>query len=101
MIPIAKQPYVKVTRKIDELDLKQKVVEEIRMMYLFLEKITTAYREFPIEAVYDMSFKPIGPVGGILYLHTNHNVYSYTVNESPKDFIDAFKNIKSCGNGGC
>lgn len=62
-------------------------------MYLYGDKIVTRYREFPIQEVFDMSYRKLGGEGGILYLHTKQGVYSYMVKAEPADFIEAFKNV--------
>jgi hypothetical protein len=86
---IAKQPYVKVERKMSSIE--QWDEEEERMIYLYDEKVVTKRREFPIKDVLDVSYKEVAGKGGILYLHTLKGVFPYTVKASPKSFIDAFK----------
>lgn len=88
MQAIAKQPYVKIVRKVSALE--QKDIEEKRHMYLYEEKIVTRYREFPIENVMDISYRFSGGKG-LLYLHTLKGVYAYIIKSSPESFINAFK----------
>jgi len=86
---IAVQPYIKVERQVtrtEQIDTKHE-----RMIYLYNEKIMTKYREFSIDQVKDMSYRRITGNNGLLYLHTSHGVYSYTVNTSPEAFIQKFK----------
>ncbi|MBP1949402.1 hypothetical protein [Virgibacillus litoralis] len=89
MYLIAEQPYYKVQREVSSID--QRDVEYERTIYMYNDKIVTQHREFSIENVLDMSYRVIGQKGGLLYLHTNKGVYSYTVKSSPQQFIDAFK----------
>jgi hypothetical protein len=91
MQPIAQQRYYKIQREVDLLLLEQRYVEQERIMYLFNDKVVTQYREFPLESIFDISYKEIGAEGGIMYLHTNHAVYSYNVKSSPESFIKAYK----------
>jgi hypothetical protein len=93
---IAKQPYVKVERKVSSIE--QWDEEQQRMIYLYDEKVVTKRREFPITDVLDISYKEVAGKGGILYLHTLKGVFPYTVKSSPKPFIDAFNSeIKEKG----
>ena len=86
---LATQAYSKTVREVTRIGKSE--VEEKRMMYLYPEKLVTAHREFSIEKVLDMSFRKMGAEGGLLYVHTTSGVYSYTVDASPKAFIDVFK----------
>ncbi len=89
MTYIAKQPYIKVIRKISSI--KKIEQEEERVMYLMKEKLVTAYREFLLQDVLDLSYKKIGDRGGLLYIHTNHGLYTYSVKTSPTQFIETCK----------
>ncbi|WP_054024890.1 hypothetical protein [Bacillus sp. FJAT-28004] len=88
---IAIQHYYKVEREITNSE--QKTVVDERLMYLYKEKIVTKYREFPIAEVFDLSYKPIGGTGGILYLHTLQGVFSYMISADPAFFIAAYKGL--------
>ncbi|ALX49571.1 hypothetical protein [Lentibacillus amyloliquefaciens] len=88
---IAEQPYVKVQQQIEVTG--KHYVEEDRTLYLYSDRILSKYHEFPIEIVWDISYRPVGPRGGLLYLHTNRGVNVYTVKESPERFIEAFREI--------
>ena len=85
---LAFQPYVQVRRVVSSIDQTEE--EELRELQLYDDRIKTKYREFPIADVLDMSYRPIGKSGGLLYLHTLKGVYSYYVLSSPKEFIDVF-----------
>jgi len=93
---IAKQPYIKVIREVSSIGKSER--EEERTLYLHEEKIVTAFHEFPLHEVFDLSYRKIGEKGGLLFIHTNHGVYSYTVTSSPEKFIVACKNYM---NGHC
>lgn len=86
----ALQPYYKIQREVDRLEQKEVTYE--RIMYLYEQKIVTEHREFAIGEVFDLSFRKIGSEGGLLYLHTSRGVYSYTVKENPKAFIEIVRN---------
>ncbi|PZD96996.1 hypothetical protein DNH61_04940 [Paenibacillus sambharensis] len=87
---LAEQPYYKVKRVVTGLE-QQNIVAD-RMMYLYVDKIVTQHRQFPIRDVFDMSYRRLGGgEGGFLYLHTSKGVYSYTVHEDPQPFIRIFK----------
>ena len=86
---IAKQPYIKVIRELSST--KQRECIDRRNIYLYIDKLVTKRREFPLTDVFDLSFRKIGSKGGILLIHTNHGVYSYTVTTSPLPFIQICK----------
>lgn len=91
MKQLAVQPYYKVQREVSGTE--QVTYEDDRNLYLYRDKIVTHYREFPIGDVFDMSFRPMGESGGLLYLHTKYGVYSYLVKEVPDDFIRAYRDL--------
>ena len=86
---IAQHPYIKVERKV--IGIEQFQIEHDRIIYLYNDKVVTQYREFPIKAVMDFSYREIGNQGGILYLHTLQGVYTYIVKSSPEEFIEAYR----------
>lgn len=85
---IAEQSYYKVVRIMTGLE--QQTVKQQRLMHLYPERIQTKYRSFPLHEVHDLSFRTLSGGGGILYVHTNHGVYSYTVSQDPHVFLQAF-----------
>ncbi|WP_438350517.1 hypothetical protein ACP8HI_07670 [Paenibacillus sp. FA6] len=89
---IAKQSYYKIHRKVTSTE--QTTVVHERSMYLYEHKVMTQYRSFPIEDVFDMSYRKMGGEGGFLYLHTKQGVYPYSIRTDPREFINAFKEIK-------
>lgn len=86
---IAKQPYIKVLREVTSLE--QIDIRDERVLYLYADKIVTQHREFPIEEVLDISYRQMGPEGGLLYLHMNSSVFSYIVQTDADRFIEAVK----------
>lgn len=89
---IAIQSYFKIHRKVTSTEQTTRVHN--RSMYLFEQKVITQYREFPIDEVFDMSYRKMGVEGGFLYLHTKQGVFPYTVRADPIEFITAFKELK-------
>ncbi len=88
---IASHPYTKIERIVNSIE--QKDIEHERTIRLYDDKITTQYREFPIEDVLDISQKKVGPVGGILYVHTKSGVFTYTIHKAADSFIQAFQQL--------
>lgn len=88
---IAVQPYIKVEREVNSIE--QVKIEDERNIYLYNDKIVTKHRAFAIQDVLDMSYRQFGGDGGLLYMHTNGGLYSYTVKSSPQKFIEAFKEL--------
>lgn len=86
------QPYVKVSREVTSIE--QKDIEHERTLYLYHDKIVTAYREFPIDKVNDMSYRKFGTDNGLLYVHTDSGLFTYTVKTSTDDLIETFKKLK-------
>lgn len=86
---IAAQPYVKVDRQIARTGLYY--VEDDRTLYLYDDRIVSRHHAFPIEKVWDMSYRPVNGKGGLLYLHTSEGVNVYTVKQSPERFIEMFR----------
>lgn len=89
MNPIDVQPYYKIQREVSSI--KQKDIELERNLYLYHDKVITQHREFSISEILDMSYRPFGRAGGLLYLHTLRGVFSYNVKSSPQSFIDSYK----------
>lgn len=86
---LAVQPYVKVLREIENMDITCK--EEERKIHLYHDRLVTKYHEFLAQDISDISFKQMGDAGGLLYIHTNRGIFSYTVHSSPDSFIKAFR----------
>lgn len=89
---IATQPYQKVIRELDRIS--QQIRVEEREMVMYEEKIQTQHREFPIDQVWDITFRELGHSGeGLMYLHTTKGVFPYTVSEPPRNFIASYKQL--------
>lgn len=88
---IAIQPYYKVERIItaDNIDL---IVHQ-RSLCLYPTRIVSAYREFLIEEIFDVSFRDLGLGHGVLYLHTKQGVFPYTVESAVELFISEVKRL--------
>src|SRR5699024_11214426 len=101
---IEKQPYIKVIREIGSVGKTS--YKDNRNLYLYKDKLVTAYRTFNLENVFTeyreinsvnvvYNFYKVNKVKGvILFIYTNHGVYSYTVEMSPSSFINTFKRLK-------
>lgn len=87
--PLDVQDYMRVEIEVNGLEKKK--YKQVETMYLYMDRIETANHTFSIENVLDLSFRRIGGEGGLLYLHTNKGLYTYTVESSPESFIRAFK----------
>lgn len=86
---IASQPYIKIERIVSSIE--QKDIEHQRTLYLYHDRIVTYHREFAIEDVVDVSEKRIGTSGGLLYIHTTKGLFSYTIQKSAGEFVEAFQ----------
>ncbi|MGF7047375.1 hypothetical protein J2T13_001880 [Paenibacillus sp. DS2015] len=64
---LAIQLYYKIHREVTR-NAQTTVLHE-RSMYLYEHKVKTQYREFPIDEVFDMSYRKMGDSEGFLYLH--------------------------------
>jgi hypothetical protein len=76
-------------RKVSSIE--QVDVEEVRYLYLYEEKIVSQFREFPIQKVFDISYRMIRGNIGFLYLHTSKGVFSYNIKKNPENFIKSVK----------
>lgn len=88
---IAIQSYYKVERVLSGIEMK--TIKEDRSMYLYVNKIVTAHREFAIEDIHDLSFRRMGEMRGCFYLHTQQGVFSYNVHGDPQAFIAMYKEL--------
>lgn len=89
MTLIAELPYYKIERIITGTE--QKTMKQLRKLKLYADHIQTRYRIFSLRDVHDLSFRSLGEEGGILFIHTNHGVYSYTVPHDPAGFLQAYQ----------
>lgn len=88
---IATQPYYKVER-IVTADSIETVVHQ-RSLFLYANRIKSAYREFPLAEIFDVSFRDLGQGHGVLYLHTKQGVYAYPVDSAVESFITEVKSL--------
>lgn len=93
---ISVQPYYKVERIVTSMN--QDSVVHQRKLVLYPSKITSAYREFHISEVYDISYKHMGEDQGVLYLHTKQGVFPFLVATEPDDFICEFRKLNEVAN---
>ncbi|MFD2043506.1 hypothetical protein ACFSTA_03860 [Ornithinibacillus salinisoli] len=90
MESIAEQTYYKTERQVNSIE--QVDIEHERKLYLYNDRIESKHRVFLLQEVLDISYRKLGGEGGLLYLHTNSGVFSYTVKTSPQPFIELCKN---------
>lgn len=86
---IKSQPYIKVIRQVDRIEKRE--IREQRYLYLYEDRLESKFHSFTLSEIMDLSFKKLQGDGGILFIHTDHGVYSYTVNSSPECFMEACK----------
>ncbi|WP_051189150.1 hypothetical protein [Halalkalibacillus halophilus] len=91
---IEKHPYVKFRREIDHINFVQRNIEEDFYVYLYKHKVVSDEQEFPIETVFDMSYKMLSGMYGFLYLHTTKGVFTYQIKDRPDTFIAAFREVE-------
>lgn len=91
MEPLATQPYVKIERKVSSIE--QQDIEHEREINLYPDRMTTKYRTFFIEEVYDVSYRMFHKNSGLLYLYTSKGVFSYIIKSSPKQFVTVFRSL--------
>lgn len=48
---------------------------------------------FLLDALFDVSFKPLSNGQSFLYLHTNQGLFSFIISSNPENFIQTFKGI--------
>ncbi|REK76992.1 hypothetical protein DX130_08275 [Paenibacillus paeoniae] len=90
---IAEQSYYKVERIL--ADGEMRTIKEPRFIRLYEKQLQTKRRTFPLNEVHDLSYRPMGEEGGILYVHTGHGLYAYTVSDDPAVFMETFKKHKA------
>lgn len=89
---IAQHPYVKVIRTVSFSEQTRQ--EEQRMLTLYADRLTTRHREFTLDNIHDMSYRPLGKTGGIFYLHTSSGLFTYQVKDEPTTLIEQFQQLK-------
>lgn len=84
--------YFTIERSIDWFEQKQQ--QTVRTLLLFEESIISSDHTFSLEHVHDVSYRPFSNGTGLFYLHTNRGVFTFGVNENPKEFIKSYKYLK-------
>ncbi|WP_017755274.1 hypothetical protein [Calidifontibacillus oryziterrae] len=90
---IHSQPYKTVNRRIE--GDQQLFTQMNDQLDLYNDRISTKDKHFLLKDIFDISFKSFSSNEGLLYLHTNQGVYSFSVKENPSSFITSFKSLKS------
>ncbi|MDG5786174.1 hypothetical protein QA612_01630 [Evansella sp. AB-P1] len=92
---LAKQKCIEVHQEIGWVE--KRIVETSFEMKLYDEMITVKDDQYPITAIFDISYRKKGEAGtiGFIYLHTNRGVRTYYIKEEPTDFIAAYQKLKS------
>lgn len=85
--------YVSIQRVVDRLE--QTYLKSFHSIHLFQDRITTSQRTFPLEHVFDLSYRPFSGQTGLFYLHTHEGVFTFEVVDNPDRFIKLFKEIQS------
>src|SRR5690625_4157013 len=98
MTLIAKQPYYKIIRELSSV--RQRDIKEEREIKLYIDKVVTRYREFPIEDVLDMSYRNFGPKGGLLYLHTIKGFFPIMLSTRQNNLLGCLKIISKVSKKG-
>lgn len=88
---IAKHPYIKVIREITKLEKIE--TKEDRELKLYKTKLTTRHREFPLEDLIKIASRKIGKSGGLIFIHTESGVFTYTVEIIDTNFIHTVNNL--------
>lgn len=91
MKALAKHSYIKVIREITKLEKIE--TKENRELVLYKTKLTTRHREFLIEELIKVAYRKIGEDGGLIFIHTESGVFSYTVEEIDESFIHSVNNL--------
>ncbi|TLS37514.1 hypothetical protein [Pseudalkalibacillus caeni] len=91
MGPISIHSFVERKQVVDRLT---KRVDEIKKeIVLYKDYLKIGEKEVKITEVFDMSYRPVGPEDGFLYLHTIRGVKTLCVKSNPAELIDAFYSI--------
>ena len=88
---IATLPYYKVERNVDKLSICTVVHEH--EMHLCDTCLRTAHKEIPIDNLFDISYRRMRGADGMLYLHTDQGIVSFTLKVDPCAFIEAYQRL--------
>ncbi|ADC50411.1 MULTISPECIES: hypothetical protein [Alkalihalophilus] len=74
---------------------EKRIVETSYDMFLFEDKLTVKDDHYPIQSIFDISYrkKPEKDAMGFLYLHTNRGVRTYYIKEEPIALINAYRQL--------
>lgn len=89
---LAHQPYYKIERRMNRTE--QETIVHERSLYLYADQVISFSRQFPIQDVFDMSYRSMGEQEGLLYLHTKIGVYSYHLKDNPATFIESYRQLQ-------
>ncbi|WP_175615213.1 hypothetical protein [Piscibacillus halophilus] len=89
-----KHPYFSIRREIDHFNFQQKRIEEEYWVELYKDRIVTEEKEFPIEQVFDLSYKMLSNQYGFFYLHTTKGVITLHIKDAPDEFIKKFRTVE-------
>lgn len=84
--------YISIQRVVDRLE--QTYRKTFHSISLFQDRITTSQRTFPLENVFDLSYRPFSGETGLFYLHTHEGVFTFEIIDEPEQFIEDFKRIQ-------
>ncbi len=88
---ILSHPFIKVTRKIERNE--QKTLEQEHDLELYEDRIIVGQDHFPIQDVFDMSYRFQSTLYGFLYLHTNRGVVTFIIKKDPTLFINEYRKL--------
>ncbi len=88
---IVKHPYIKVIREVTKLEKKE--IKENRELKLYENKLTTRHREFSIDDLIKVATRKIGETGGLIFIHTESGIFTYTVEKIDEKFIHTVNNL--------
>ena len=75
----------------------QKNSRHIFTLSLYSYKIESETHTFQLEHIIDISYKPFSKSGGLLYLHTTQGVFTFIIENDPKVFMNAVKDLLGIG----
>lgn len=73
---------------------EQKHHKLLHKIHLYTDEISTSNRNFKLDYILDISYKPFSGKTGLFYLHTNEGVFTYEVDGDPEPFIYAYKKLR-------
>ncbi|MBB6449495.1 hypothetical protein HNR44_001444 [Geomicrobium halophilum] len=89
---LATQPITHIEQKIGAIE--KHTVKYDTDMQLFYDRIDIDGHSYPIEKVFDISYRYQPNEVGFLYLHTAQGVRSFFISSNPEPFIAAFREVE-------